>query len=467
MSQDLIAVLDVGKTNAKLILVDPTGQPTWSRERSFAAIQQAPVRGLDILGIERWLLSSLKDAPEKERIGSIVPVAHGAAAVLVTASGEVIAAPDYEDPVFDTVGESYRARRDPFEQTLSPFLPLGLNLGRQLYYLRERHPKLMDSCGSILLYPQYWAWRLSNVRASEITSLGCHSDLWQPRAARFSFLTRAQGWDTLMPPLRAASDVLGTISREVAQVTGLDPKCRVLCGIHDSNASYFCYRVSRPPGEPFAVVSSGTWTVILAHGADLARLRENRDMLANVDALGVPVATARFMGGREYEVIAGNPSVPRQPTLESVRGVLEKKALALPSFASAGGPFVGRKGELVNAEQLDDDERGALATLYCALQSDLLLDLLGTDDTVLVDGPLAANPLFGALLAALRPGSRVLVGDNRAGPTQCARLLCGHAPSVHLREVETLGCAGLADYRAQWRFSINPTDAPALIDAYP
>ena len=68
------------------------------------------------------------------------------------------------------------------------------------------------------------------------------------------------------------------------------------CGIHDSNASYLCYRVGRPAGQPFAVVSSGTWTVIMAHGSDLARLRENRDMLANVDAFGVPVATARFTG---------------------------------------------------------------------------------------------------------------------------------------------------------------------------
>jgi L-fuculokinase len=461
MPQDLIAVVDVGKTNAKLILVDAhTGEVTWCHEKRFAAIQQSPVRGLDVLGIERWLLSSLKGAPEKERIGALVPVAHGAAAVLVSASGEVIAAPDYEDPVFDTVSESYRARRDPFEMTLSPFLPLGLNLGRQLYYLREQHPKLLDSCASILLYPQYWAWRLSNVMATEITSLGCHSDLWHPRDARFSFLTRTQGWDTLLPPLRAAGDVLGTISREVAQITGLDPTCRVLCGIHDSNASYLCYRASRPPGEPFVVVSSGTWTVIMAHGADLARLRENRDMLANVDALGIPVATARFMGGREYEAIAGNPSSPQHPTPDSVRGVLAKKSLALPSFASAGGPFSGRKGELLNTEQLDNNERSALATLYCAMQTDLLLDLLGTADTVLVDGPLAANPLFGAILAALRPGSCVLVGDNRAGPTQCARLLCGHAPSLHLREVELLGCAGLADYRSQWRFLAEPQTAP-------
>ena len=47
--------------------------------------------------------------------------------------------------------ETYRRLRDPFELTFSPFLPLGLNLGRQLYYLRQTHPELFRACAAILL----------------------------------------------------------------------------------------------------------------------------------------------------------------------------------------------------------------------------------------------------------------------------------------------------------------------------
>src|SRR5262249_35149120 len=151
------------------------------------------------------------------------------------------------------------------------------------------------SCASILLYPQYWAWRLSGVMASEITSLGCHSDLWRPREGDFSSLARSQGWVELLPPRRAAGDSLGTISSSVAKLTGLDLGCVVLCGIHDSNASYLCHRAGRADDEHFAVVSTGTWTVVMAHGTELNHLQENRDMLANIDAYGSPVATARFM----------------------------------------------------------------------------------------------------------------------------------------------------------------------------
>ena len=461
MTDDLIAIIDIGKTNAKLSFVDAeSGETTWSLQRRCTTVERLGIRALDVDGVESLLMAGLAEAPGKERVSAILPVAHGAAAVLLAASGEVIAAPDYEDSALSSVGETYRRLRDPFELTFSPFLPLGLNLGRQLYYLRRTHPELYRACTAVLLYPQYWAWRLSNVMASEITSLGSHSDLWRPREADFSALAKSLGWDKLLPPRRAAGDVLGTITTSVARMTGLAPTCRVLCGIHDSNASYLCYRTSRPADERFAVVSSGTWTVIMAHGAELERLQEGRDMLANIDAFGSPVATARFPGGREYEAIAGDSPLTRQPTLESLKGVLEKRALALPSFADTGGPFVGQRGRLVNAEQLDARERGALATLYCALQTDLLLDLLGAPTPVIIDGPLTENPLYGPLLATLRaaPPSNakkadtpVFAGDNRAGPSECARFLLGHRPTTQLRRATPLDLPDLEAYRAHWR----------------
>src|SRR6266702_4804817 len=154
MANDLIAVIDIGKTNAKLSFVDAqSGENTWSLQRRCATVLRSGLRALDVDGVEALLLAGLAGAPGKERIRAIMPVAHGAAAVLLAASGEVITAPDYEDSTFAGVGETYRRLRDPFELTFSPFLPLGLNLGRQLYYLRETHLELYRACTAILLYP--------------------------------------------------------------------------------------------------------------------------------------------------------------------------------------------------------------------------------------------------------------------------------------------------------------------------
>src|SRR5580700_1268336 len=109
MNQDLIAVIDIGKTNAKLILADAqTGETRWCLERASPAPRRSPFRELDVGGNEEWLLSALASAPGKKQIRTLVPVAHGAAAVLVSPAGKVLAAPDYEDPVFEAVSDAYR-----------------------------------------------------------------------------------------------------------------------------------------------------------------------------------------------------------------------------------------------------------------------------------------------------------------------------------------------------------------------
>ena len=56
--------------------------------------------------------------------------------------------------------------------------------------------------------------------------------------------------------------------------------------------------------DPFTVISTGTWVIIMAVGGK-GRLDPKADMLANVDVRGEPVPTARFMGGREFSVLAG------------------------------------------------------------------------------------------------------------------------------------------------------------------
>ncbi|MCE3590562.1 hypothetical protein LXJ59_28655, partial [Escherichia coli] len=67
------------------------------------------------------------------------------------------------------------------------------------------------------------------------------------------------------------------------------------CGIHDSNASLLPHLMTR--SSPFSVVSTGTWVVLFAVGGQLDKLDQARDTLANVDAYGKAVPSARFMGG--------------------------------------------------------------------------------------------------------------------------------------------------------------------------
>lgn len=453
MAEPLVALIDIGKTNAKLSLVEPhSGNEIRGSRRANAVAQGSFGRELDVEAIEQWLLEALREAPHKERIRCIVPIAHGAAAVLVDCNHAIVTAPDYEDACFEHVDDAYRAQRDAYANSYSPDLPLGLNLGRQLFYLEQMQPQLFARVAHVLLYPQFWAWRLSGVMSSEVTSLGCHSDLWLPLDKRFSHLAVVRGWSRLFPPMRSAYDRLGNITPEIAAATGLDPECQVACGIHDSNASYLKFLIARDRNEPFTVVSSGTWTVVMAHRADLTGLREERDMLANVDAFGSPVATARFMGGREYETIAGADARPNLPALLNV---IERRAMALPSFAS-GGPFAGRPGKLVNAEGLSRSELASVATLYLALMTEQLIEELGAHGEVLVDGPLATNPFFGSILAeCLARPVHLSAGD--AGNTRAACFLAGFAnsPAAPVTAATQVAFKGLAGYRESWRREIR------------
>jgi L-fuculokinase len=447
----LIAVFDVGKTNAKLSLIDAgLGRELWSVRRANQVVDGDAGRELDVVNIENWLLETLRGAPHRERIRCIVPIAHGAAAVLVDHAGEVLAAPDYEDPRFDEVGAEYLPLRDAYTLTFSPNLPLGLNLGRQLFYLQTRRPALFERAAHVLLYPQYWAWRLSGVMAAEVTSLGTHTDLWRPQERAYSALARKQGWARMMPAPHSASERLGPIKSSVAAATGLDAACEVACGIHDSNASYLRFLLDRER-EAFTVVSSGTWTIVMANRGDLRRLREDRDMLANVNAFGAPVATARYMGGREYEAIAGGAG---EPTLDGIAEVLSREAMALPSFASAG-PYSGRAGRLENVDGMSSAQRAALATVYSALMTSSLIEALGSAGEIFVDGPLARNPFFASLLAACVPVGTVRTYPEGSGTRVAAYLAGERAAAEEPQSVTPLRLPGLLEYQATWRHRVE------------
>jgi L-fuculokinase len=254
-----------------------------------------------------------------------------------------------------------------------------------------------------------------------------------------------------MPPQRSSTDRLGRIKASVVAATGLDPTCEVACGIHDSNASYLRFLMDRER-EAFTVVSSGTWTIVMANRGDLRRLIEQRDMLANVNAFGAPVATARYMGGREYESIA---QTGIEPTVDAVIEVLSLGAIALPSFAAAG-PYAGRPGRLEGVESLRDTQRAALATLYSALMTAVLIESLGAAGEIFVDGPLARNPLFSRLLAACVPVGAVRTYPEGGGTRVAAHLagLPSPAPGA-LQSVVPLRLPGLLEYQANWRHRLE------------
>jgi L-fuculokinase len=448
----LVGVLDVGKTNVKLLVLDRQGRIRDEAASPSASLPGPPYPHLDSEGVWRWLLDRLAVMAARWPIDTLVVTTHGGAAALVDERALVLPILDYEfEPPDDGFAAAYRAIAPPFAETFAPLFPAGLNLARQIFWQQQAFAEAFGRVRHILCYPQYLAWRLSGIAASEVTSLGAHTHLWAPQQRRFSSLVDRLGWRRLFPPLRAAWERLGPIRPEIPAQTGLAEDCAVLCGIHDSNAALLLYLRSQQPG--FALASTGTWLILLRPGHALDTLDPARDMLANVDVTGQPVATARFMGGREYVALAGEAAAA-QVAVGDVQRLVDQGTFALPSFAPAG-PFPDRAGRIVGP-QPEAAARSALATLYVALMTDVGFDLLEARGDLLVDGGFAGNPVYAGLLAALRRGQAVKLNGAKEGTATGASLLASwHEPEVAvplaLAPVAPLEIAGLDAYAREWR----------------
>ena len=95
--------------------------------------------------------------------------------------------------------------------------------------------------------------------------------------------------------------------------------------------------------EPFNLLSTGTWVVLINPNLPIARLNEHRDTMALADLNGRPVPTGRFMGGREFEILSADVGATKEFSEADVRSVIAKRSFLLPSFA-AGGPYMGQRG---------------------------------------------------------------------------------------------------------------------------
>jgi sugar (pentulose or hexulose) kinase len=445
-----VAVIDIGKTNAKLALVD-----TVSRVEIAVATQPNHVRPgppwphADLDGLWAFVLDGLKRLHRRHGIDAIVVTTHGASIVLLSDTGG-LAAPmlDYEHDGPDRLAEAYNALRPDFEQTGSPRLPGGLNIGAQLHWMFAVDPDLKQRTATILTYPQYWGHRLTGEIASDFCSLGCHTDLWQPKAGAFSSLCDTLDITGKMAPPRAPMETLGTLRPSIAVATGIRQTVPVSVGIHDSNASLLPHLLTSTP--PFAVVSTGTWVISLAVGARVDVLDPARDTLINVDAFGNPVPSARFMGGREFDLMRANDdTVIRQ---EAMQRVLEEGVFLLPSVVPESGPFQGYRHRWINLSG-DPAVHNAALGFYLGLMSLEGLALLNHTGPIIVEGPLGRNDAFLEALAGVS-GAPVSITDTITGTSIGASLLTGQPSGLtDNRSVlaPKLDTSAVRDYAAAWR----------------
>jgi sugar (pentulose or hexulose) kinase len=454
-----VAVLDIGKTNVKLSIATVEGAIVETVSTANAPLPGPPYLHPDAEELEDWFLDQLRSLARRHRVRAVVATAHGSLGALVGGDRLLMPMIDYENEPSAKLNRRYSDLVGSLQERGSPIMPGMAHIARQLLFLEMEWPEAVARAEHFLGGPQYWAWRLSGVGATELTYLGAQSHLWNVREGRFLSIVENRGWRRLLPPLMPAWQNLGPIRPELTRRHALPDGIAVLCGIHDSSANF--YRYQQAGLTDIALVSTGTWIVGLGHIKRPTGFSVSGKRLCNADVHGEPLAGVLAMGGREFAVLAGD-AAERGAELRDIASLIVAGTMALPSFAEHDALFPGSagKGKIVGPSPVTPAQQRALALLYVALLTDACLDAMGDNATTLLDGTFVKDPIYPALVGALRPGRRTLFNTDAYGTAAGAALLAGHGArsrhvSVDVRSPERIDLPNLAGYAARWRLATN------------
>jgi L-fuculokinase len=436
---DHICVLDVGKTNKKVLVYDEQLQMVEQAFASFPADESGPVHFERIAEQGAWFNDRLAAFARRFHIRVISATTHGATFVGVGEDGT---------PVMPVIayttdpGDAFRRRfteryGDPSElhrQLSTHNLGALVCLARGIEFAREQFPEQFRRVRTLLCLPQYFGMFLSGKPSAECTYVGCHTYLWDFQARDWSFMVDRMGIRGLLPPrVGRPGDVLGTVSPEVARRTGLDPGTMVTCGIHDSNASLLPFLIQE--NSPFVLNSTGTWCVTMVPTVSTQLTDDERagNAFLNCDAFGNPVKTAIFMGGGEHdawwEAIRKATGASQHPTFDpklTASVLADADTFIFPGVMPGSGPFPESSSRLWTKGMVETlpaivagssraaglaDAARAYAVLNAALaiQTYEQLRRVGVTDgmPIYVEGGFRRNDVYCTLLSSLYPRSKI------------------------------------------------------------
>ncbi len=421
------AVVDFGKTNKKVLVYDRDLQVRASRRKTFQEIEIEGYRCDDIAGAMEFVREALAElARQFAPIRAIAFTTHGATFTALDAKG-ALAFPtvsyDMEAPpaLREEFHRAFGGRTELQASTMTPPLPLLINPGVGVYFLKQRDPSRFKKMAHLVFLPQYLGYLMTGKLAIEPTYIGCHTYLWDFAGNKPSRVAEGLGIaDKLGVPLRAPWEAQGRVKPDLAAALGLPDSCVVTCGIHDSNASLLPYLL-KEAGDDFILNSTGTWCVAMSPGGrfPLAEEELGKEVFFNLSAFGTPVKTTIFRGGAEFafwsEKLGRGREHPKDLEASQLRKVFESGAAVLPTLFPGSGMFPRSRASLVRAERLLEDADAAFAALDLglAIQSQVALKATNAaaNPTIFIEGGFRNNLPYVKLLAALLPESKVYLSD--------------------------------------------------------
>ena len=411
-----IAIYDVGKTNKKLLLFDEHYNVV--HQETIQLPETTDEDGFpceDIIALTTWIKTSFNKIQNDPRFGisAVNFSGYGASFVFLDENKNVIPplynylkpySPALKKKFYsDYGGESHFSKI-----TASPVLG-NLNSGMQLYRLKYEKPELFQRIRSALHLPQYLSFVLGATLQSDITSIGCHTNLWNFQQNKYHDWVTKENVSEKLAPIENCNTIAGKIDKSIA----------IGIGLHDSSAALIPYLTSF--NDPFILLSTGTWCISLNpfNHTMLSDYELREDCLCYLSYEGQAVKASRVFGGYEHEqqVKRLAEHFKKPLTYYTTIGVntelLKKqkhaiKNLQLMNEESAPAKSAFEKRKLVGYKNYEEAYHQLIVDIVTQQVRSTNLVLRGTGvKRIFVDGGFSKNPIYMYLMAEAFPAIEV------------------------------------------------------------
>lgn len=383
----VIAIFDVGKTNKKLFLFNERYQLVFERSARFLETIDEdgdPCENLESLRLS--VFDALHEVFRKDEfdIKAINFASYGASLVYLDPHGRPLTPlynylKTYPDRLAAKLYDQYAGAKQFSLTTASPNLG-SLNSGLQLYRIVEERAELFEHIKYAVHLPQYLSFLVSGQLYSDMTSIGCHTALWDFVKKDYHQWVVDKGIVEKLPPL-VRGDVVFP-----AAYPGATYKVGV--GLHDSSSALIPYLLNFK--DPFILISTGTWCISFNpfNDAPLSEEELQQDCLFYLTYSGTAVKASRLFAGHMHEL-----QVKRISDYFSVSSAMFRSMRIDWSIVQALRKDLSVKGSSLDvfAERaLSDFENATIA--YHALMMDLVAAQVAS--TLLVMGEQVVGRIF-------------------------------------------------------------------------
>lgn len=299
------AIFDIGKTNKKFFLFDENYKAVHKEYIHIDEIKDEDGDNCDDLKrIEEWVKKTIHRFINSAEFSmtSINFSSYGASFVHINEDNRVLTPlynylKPYPKDLLDSFYTKHGDKLTLAKETASPPLQM-LNSGLQLYYLKYAKPEIFSKIKWSMHLPQYLSFLISGMPLAEYTSIGCHTMLWDYENSSYHDWVYKEGIENILPP------IVETSHSTTCQYAGKEISVGV--GIHDSSAALIPY--TRSNKKPFALVSTGTWSITLnTNNNELLTQDElESDCLHFLQPSGNTVRASRLFLGNEYKIQTKN-----------------------------------------------------------------------------------------------------------------------------------------------------------------